>query len=147
MNGTSKNRQTKRLTFRVQGIQSLMMRRILPIAAIVICFISLSFAQPNRKKPQYKSTAKQTKVVKENHQKKTVERSKVKEQPKRESKSRYQAKQETPRHESKPKKTDRFVDKDNNGVNDLTEKRKKKELPESFLKVIGKLLKKIKPKE
>jgi len=86
-------------------------------------------------------------VVKDTDKKKTVERSKVKEQPKKESKSRYQAKQETPRRESEPKKTDRFVDKDNNGVNDLTEKRKEKELPESFLKVIGKLLKKIKGKE
>jgi len=118
------------------------MKRALLILTIAICFVTTLFAQESRKKPQYKSTTKQTKVVKERHQvkTKTIERSKVKEQPKK-TESHYEVKQEV-RREPKPKETDRFVDKDNNGVNDLTEKRKKKELPESFLNVIEKLLKK-----
>ena len=124
------------------------MKRLLLILAIVICFIATSFAQPSRKKPQYRSTAKQTKVVKKSDQKKTktAERSKVKEQPKKKSEPRYETKREV-RRKSKPKETDRFIDKDNNGVNDLTEKRKEKKLPESFLNVIEKLLKKIKKKK
>lgn len=123
------------------------MKRALLTLTIAICFVTTLFAQENRKKPQYKSTAKQTKAVKEHQQvkTKTIERSKVKKQPKK-PESCYEVKQEV-RRESKPKETDRFVDKDNNGVNDLTEKRKKKELPESFLNVIEKLLKKRAKKE
>ena len=146
----SKNRRTKRLTFTAQRIQLLVMKRTLLIIAIVTCFIATSFAQSSRKKPQYKSTTNQTKVITENRSQKNDERNKVKETSKKESRPRVEEKREVRRRDSesierksKPKETDRFVDKDNNGTNDLTERRKEKKLPESFLNVIEKLLKKI----
>jgi Ni/Co efflux regulator RcnB len=146
MNSELKNERTKHLTFKRQSVKLLVMRRILLALVIVTCFIATSFAQSSRKKPQYKSTAKQTQVVKESNQRKTDEQSKAKEQPKKKSEPRYEAKRET-RRKSEPKETDRFIDKDNNGVNDLKEKRKEKDLPENFLDVIEKLLKKIKGKK
>ena len=108
MNIKSKNKLTKCLTLPVQCIKLLVMRRALLTLAIAMCFIATSSAQPSRKKPQYKSTAKQTEVVKE--QPKKLEPSKAKkEQPQKKSETRHEAKQEAPR-ESKSKETDRFID-------------------------------------